>query len=439
MKRKVGQDMVIKKKTSTPREVSLPTRSIPERKPLPPVRPSRTHDVSQHPAHEPVFSEVFSPRYFQEQRPARGGILWFFALGAIIGLAVTVLSLITHATIDVHVQEKTYSVDTSTNLYTEPTDGQIAFKTAKIVDKQSVFVPTINKQSASVSATGTVQLFSTATKPTAIPAGTQLISTAKKTFTTKSKIIIPAGTTKNPGSASVTITATVPGVDSNIKLDDLKLPSFPGVIAHTTTEVTGGISGDQFILNDAELTAAKATLEGRIANANPAAFLANQIPNNFIIPESLVQVSDTTYSTESGDNGVTVIAERSITGNMIDRDNFKQFLISQIPETDQGFMNVFNDDGISFALSSATSSGSPSNDNKTLPVHITGIFIARAGFSESDVRTKIAHVKKTDATQTIQAIPGVISAQIHMWPPWIRRIPNKVSAIEFKTIYQSTP
>ncbi len=439
MKRKVGQDMVIRKKTSAPAKAPLLSRSNIPQKPIPPVdvqtpirrEPRRPDDA--------MFSEVFSPHHYQApQPPARGGILWVFAGAAIIGLVVTVLSLITRATINITLQEKTYIVDMPVNLYAEPTEGQIAFKTAKIVDKQSVIVPTTQKQSTSVSATGTVQLFSSSAKPVTVPAGTQLVSTAKKTFITKTKVVIPAGTTKTPGSVKVVIVATVPGAESNIKLDDLRLPLFPQVIARTTTEVVGGISGDQFTLTEAQLTAARATLQGQIALSNPAAFLANQIPDNFVLPQSLLQVSEISYHTESVQNGVSVIAERTITGNMIEKDNFKQFLINQIPETDRPFMQVFQNDNISFALTSTAVPAPSSVENITLSVHITGSFIARAGFNEPDIRTKIAHAKKSVAGQTLGSVPGVISAKIHMWPPWVRRVPNKVSAIIFKITYEPT-
>ena len=75
-----------------------------------------------------------------------------------------------------------------------------------------------------------------------------------------------------------------------------------------------------------------------------------QIPANFMLPESLLQVSDITYKTESKNDGVSVIAERTITGNMIDKETFHQFLINQLPESEREFMKVHSDSAISFSL-----------------------------------------------------------------------------------------
>jgi hypothetical protein len=110
-----------------------------------------------------------------------------------------------------------------------------------------------------------------------------LVSTEKKAFTTKSKVVIPAGSVNKPGSVEVVVSAAVAGSDSNIKLDDLKLPAFPSVIARTTSEITGGISGDQFILSEPELIAAKAKLDSIIKASNPAAFLSKSNSGKFYI------------------------------------------------------------------------------------------------------------------------------------------------------------
>lgn len=441
--RKVGQDMVIKKKASH-HTGSLSRSSVSVQKSVPIVKPEPlqkhqsqikavTKKQSVHPKTEDdFFSEAFTPRHPAQNTPARGGILWILSAAAFVVLIFTIISLFAKATITVSLRETNQPVDVSAILHTEPSEGQIAFKTAKIVDKQSVIIPTANKQPITASASGTVKLFSTSPKAISIPAGTQLVSTAKKVFTTKNKVSIPAGSVNKPGSAEVIVTATVPGADSNIKLDDLKLPAFPAIIARTTTEITGGASGDQFILTEPELVAAKAKLESVIQATKPAAFLANQIPKNFILPESLIHISDISYQTESVDTGVSVTAERTITGNMIDRNDFQEFLINQLPESDRGFMKVFSDANITFLADN----NSTINDSTLLPIRIKGSFKARAEFDEVAIRASLARQKKTDAKTLLKNIPGVISAEINLFPPWARRLPEKISAFVFKTTYQ---
>ncbi len=128
----------------------------------------------------------------------------------------------------------------------------------------------------------------------------------------------------------------------------------------------------------------------------------------------------------------SVTAERTITGNMIDRNDFQEFLINQLPESDRGFMKVFSDANITFLADN----NSTINDSTLLPIRIKGSFKARAEFDEVAIRASLARQKKTDAKTLLKNIPGVISAEINLFPPWARRLPEKISAFVFKTTYQ---
>ena len=459
--RKVGQDMIMRKKPLNNTKVlsAAPIRKITQstqavQKTIP-KKTARIPEIIEEEKYIPMAREIRSRRndaFFNQANdsfgndhsnrpPTRGGILWVFVGVAILVLITTVLSLISRSTIDVTLTESIYPIDTPITLYTEPTSGQVAFKTAQIVDKQSIIVPTTQKQTVSAVAKGTVKLFSSNPKPVIIPAGTNLLSTSQKMFITKKAVTIPAGTKDFPKSAVVEITASAPGTEYNIKLDDLKLPAFPSILARTTTEISGGISGDQFIITEPELMTAKTSIQTMMQGTNPAAFLANQIPENFILPESLLQVSTITYRTESVATGVSVIGERTITGNMIDKKMFQNYLENQIiPEQNRSFMDVIDISKINFVLPPLTMTPIASSaiaPSTQLFIHASGSFTARARFDETLARTKIAHQKKSTATAILQSIPGVIGADIRMWPPWIGRIPDKVSSIIFKTNYKN--
>lgn len=454
VQRKVGQDMVVRKKPVQKTEAFV---AAPKPKQASGFFSRKSEPVIAKPVHKQEVriikksSDGFgSPAgyhskkvqtFSSERPPARGGIMWAFAAVAIVALVVTIFSLITRSTVDLTLKQETYPVNQQVTLYTEPTGGQVAFKTARIVDTQSITVPSTTKQSVSATAAGKVKLFSTATKSVVIPAGTQLVSSEKKTFTTQSKVTLSAGTPQKPGSAEVAIAATAPGADYNIALDDLKLPAFPAVVARTTTPIAGGISGDEFTLNEAELTTAKATLQARIEASKPAAFLANQIPENFILPESMIQVSSTSFKTASVDAGVSVIAERTITGNMIEKQSLKQLLKNTfIPESDRGFMEITDIKDLGFELPITSNAAAVSEnppENATLAVYMKGNFTAQSQVDQTVIRTKIAHQKKADARTIISEIPGIISANVTVWPPWMGRIPAKVSAIVFNINYQS--
>jgi hypothetical protein len=189
----------------------------------------------------------------QQKSSVRGGSLWVVVGFAFVALVFTVFSLFRHATVHLELQKISYPIDITTTLSLEPDAAHIGFKTAHVKDRQTIIVPTTEKQVTNTVASGTVRLFSSQ-KTTTIPAGTTLVNSAQKKFITTSKIVVPAGTPTKPGSVDVVVNAATAGVDANSSLDDFTLPQFPSIVARSITEITGGNSGEQPVLSDAQLT-----------------------------------------------------------------------------------------------------------------------------------------------------------------------------------------
>ncbi len=456
--RKVGQDMVVRKKpmqraevfVAPPKQKTATNLFVKKNEPTVIKTPIQQEvKIVKKPVVKDSDGFDYAAGYHSKKvqtfssgrPPARGGILWVFSAIAILVLITTIFSLITRATVNLTLKQTVYPVSQQITLYSEPGQNQVGLKTARIVDSQTIIVPSVTKKAVSAIATGKIKLFSAASKSVVIPAGTNLVSSQKMTFTTQSKVTIPAGTTQKPGSAEVVISATAPGSNYNVALDDFKLPAFPAIIARTVVPVTGGISGDEFTITEAELATAQATLQARIESSKPAAFLANQIPENFLLPESMIQVSPLSFKTESVESGVSVIAERSIIGNMIEKESLKQFLKNTfISEPDSAFMNITDIKKLSFELpitSNTITIPGNSSESGTLVVYVKGDFTAQTDIDESIVRSKIAHQKKNVARTLVSEMPGIIDSAITVWPPWMGRIPSKVSAIIFNINYQS--
>jgi hypothetical protein len=464
MPRKVGQDMIVKKplqsgvvrvrqtsesvKTTTqsePRVTSTATshRSNQTQSRIQKSIPTQSLKLNN----EKLSSEYSSPiaglddisrnifHNSQQKSSVRGGSLWVVVGFAFVALVFTVFSLFRHATVHLELQKISYPIDITTTLSLEPDAAHIGFKTAHVKDRQTIIVPTTEKQVTNTVASGTVRLFSSQ-KTTTIPAGTTLVNSAQKKFITTSKIVVPAGTPTKPGSVDVVVNAATAGVDANSSLDDFTLPQFPSIVARSITEITGGNSGEQPVLSDAQLTDAKASLQTIMKNNHPATFLAHQVPEQYWIPESLVQVSDIQYYTEPVSSGVMVVAERTIIGNMIDRKSLNQFLVDTvIPESHRSYMQIV--EGNTVTITRPQPIADNTETATTLPVHLSGSFIAQATIDETTLRQSIARQKKTAAMTLLRSLPGVTAATIHMRPPWIGQIPDQISKISFITSYQS--
>jgi hypothetical protein len=473
MKRKVGQDIIMRKKTGTaPAAVNLSLhkpisqqpiarRSIPQSRPVEREIPRETylHREIEQPVREqkkaptntfgnlfkksnpePVRDQEFVRERFQQSLPpSRGGLMWFFVGIAVLILMVTVFSIISRARVSITLQESRYSINTPVTLYEEPAENQVGYKTATVVDKQSTIVPTTNRDNGGSAAVGSVKLFSTSGTTLSIPAKTVLISSSTgKKFTTDKKITLAAGSVKKPASADVMVTAMESGESYNIGRDDFTVEKFQNVTGRSVNDISGGSSNGKFILTPDVLLATQQQLATQIKMSDPSVYLSKQIPSNFLLLNTLTQTSEITFSQQSVATGVEVIAERTITGNMIDRAAVKQFLrYAGINETEQVYMEPTDISLVQISLqnTATTQSANPVVENKTLGVNVSGSFVARAQFDNDEILKNIAHKRKKEAQKILENIPGITNVSITMWPPWIGKIPNRSSAITILTSF----
>lgn len=474
MKRKVGQDIIMRKKTNP----TAMQGSLPVQKPIQPIVPRpvvsrheqspqrqperviqqrsvepREHDTSEKKSGGSVLGNLFKKRTpvvsvrnpeivrerFQESLPpARGGLMWMLVGIACIVLIATIFSIIARARININLKEARYPVDVSVVLYEEPAENQVGYKTATVSDKQSAIVPTTRRDNSGGFAQGTIKLFSTASTTITLPAKTVITGSTGKKFTLDKKISLPAGSVKKPSSTDVTITASESGDTYNVGRDDFTLEKYPAVIGHSVNDISGGSATGNFVLSAEELKTAQQQLSEQIKLRDPSVYLSKQIPKNFLLLNTLTQTSEITFSSASVDTGVQVTAERAITGNMIDQKSLQQLLrYTAIPESEQSYMNPTDISAVGIALENTAVTAAPSAalENKTLNVHATGSFIARAEFNQADILTKIVHKRKKDAKKILENIPGITNVSITMWPPWIGKIPNRSSAITVLTSF----
>lgn len=180
----------------------------------------------------------------------------------------------------------------------------------------------------------------------------------------------------------------------------------------------------------------KQQLADRIKLRDSSVFLSKQIPEDFLLLNSLTQATNLVFSEQSVEGGVSVIATRTITGTMVRKDDLNQYLKTIIiPESEQSFMTVTDISKI--LITTQTSLSQPIAE--TVPVQIIGTVIARAQIDQSTLLATIVDHKKKAAKQVLANTSGIADASITVWPPWLSRIPNRISRITFTQSFQSVP
>ncbi len=449
MQRKVGQDVILKKpqkkNEAFPRREKILIQEVKKEKITPKVNTQLHKKVIQR---ENILSEKkiqnyntnsFSNKGYtippQERKTAvKGGILWFFVICAFLVLIVTLGTFFARARIAIVLEQKNYPIDVQAILAVEPQQNQILFKTIQVRDEQSIIVPSTEKQSVNTHAKGKVRLFSKNKQSTFIPTGTLLTSSQGKNFKTITAVTVPGiGGNQLPGHIDVEVQAEQSGGDYNGLLDDFVLPHFSQIMGRSLSETAGGNTGEQFVISEAQLIDAKTSVRSRIERNHPFSFLVNQVPEQYRISESLVDVSEIVFHTENIPEGVKVSANRTIMGVMFAQEDFLNFLEIYMPESEQSYMDIFDASKISIKLADNASLHSPD----TILVNISGSFEAQARFDKEKILSSIARKKKNEAITFLQSISGVKQATITIFPPWATVIPDKISRILFTIDYKN--
>lgn len=449
MTRKVGQDMVVKKRMPENRlidryivrdgemhSVPVSNTSLQEKKPV-----STSHDSRKKPQQiirDYTEREYVSPKKNTSHRDdslndrpitqkIHAGVLWWFVAVAAIVLVGIGMSALSRTQVAVQLREVEYPVSKEIIAYLEPSENDLGFKFAQAIDRQTVSIPpesVTGTDTSGTKASGTIRIFSQG-KSQNLPVGTKVMSTNKTVFVTEKSVVVPAGTSATPGSIDVDIVAVVPGEAGNVGRDDFT--SGTNLIGRSITEIAGGSTIGKPVINEAAAENAKTTLQTMMSTTHPVSFLANQIPVTYRIPESLVRVSEPVYTVIATDHGVVMTAERTITGYMIARDDLDTFLLNtSIPETEQSFMTVFQSNTVTMQLAPSYTG---THQEKQIPIILSGSFTARAKLDNETIKPLIARKKKTDAINTVREIPGVETVSIRIWPPWIFRVTDQARRI----------
>lgn len=447
MPRKVGQDMVIKKRTPENRLIaryavrdgemhSVPVSSTSsQEKPITTAHDSRkkTQQITRDYREHEYVSAKKNSSYRDDSsndsptQKIRAGVLWWLVALAAVVLIVIGMSSLSRTHVAVQLREVDYPVSKEVTVYLEPGENDLGFKFAQAIDRQTVSIPpesVTGTDTSGTKASGTIRIFSQG-KSQNLPVGTKVVSTNKTVFVTEKPVVVPAGTPTTPGSIDVAIVATIPGETGNIGRDDFTLGN--GLIGRSITEITGGSTIGKPVINEAAAESAKTTLQTMMSTTHPVSFLANQIPVTYRVPESLVSVSEPVYTVIATDHGVVMTAERTITGYMIARDDLDTFLLNtSIPAIEQSFMTVFQSNTVTMQLAPSYTG---THQEKQIPIILSGSFTARAKLDNETIKPLIARKKKTDAINTVREIPGIETVSIRIWPPWISRVTDQAQRI----------
>lgn len=325
---------------------------------------------------------------------------------------------------------------------TKSDQERLSFQTVTVTSEISREVFGSELKEVTGKAKGMVVFFNEYSKSSiSLRAGTILVATNGKTYTTTSSTTIPGykmdGKKKIAGtSPSVSVTATGVGASYNSEGASLNISGYTGakktqIYARSVGGFSGGDSGMRHSISPAEKPEILETLKTQLAERLRRETRA-QIPPNLIAYQDLQFISIDTNSIKLEGEGVRFPA--SIKGTMVSylipRDLFET-TIAQRALSDHSYTFVSIPQIAN--LSVIAQSGIPADpkvvpDSITIQINGEGSIITEVPAQK--IRDAVLGLKRNSFDKAVEAIPEVAEARYKLFPFWAPLFPKKEEYIK---------
>lgn len=303
---------------------------------------------------------------------------------------------------------------------------------------------TVTKQ-----AEGTLLVYNEySTSPVRLVANTRFETPTGKIFKVKESVVVPGYTTdadgnKIRGVVTADVFAEAPGDDYNVGPTNFTIPGFKGyeeydtVYAESTGDMTGGFSGQKFIIDEAELETARQGLHTELRDALLSR-LKSQVPAGFVLYDNAVTFTFTSLpSVAYGDDLATIKEEGVLRVPLFKEDSFAKFLAEQSVQDYKGLpVRLADYQALEFSYTSPTTTVSDISAQTELPFNLTGDIKIIWEFDENALKADLLGIEKTEIEDILKKYPAIDQASAEVRPFWKTSFPREMKEINVTEIVE---
>jgi hypothetical protein len=273
------------------------------------------------------------------------------------------------------------------------------------------------------------------TSPQQLVATTRFETPDGKIFRLDSSIVVPAAASVNgkiePASIKAPVTADQAGTVGNVgRVEKLTIPGFKsdegryaGFYGVLENGATGGATGARRVATDADVDAAKGKIAETLRSAFQTTFLSS-VPSDIKILDG---ASSLTLGPVAVNRNADETGSFSLTGNAVfDAFGFREKDIAALLNTASGIS------GQDMKINEVSLSYSDIKSDflkKELKFTLAAAGNMVPNFDPEAFKMEIAGQKKDDARASIEALPQLESAEVKLWPAWVRSVPKNQEKI----------
>ncbi len=369
-------------------------------------------------------------------------VLFVFIAGA--GLVLSALTA--GATVTVEPKEREINVNAEFTAYKEQKAGELSYEIITLEATDERQVEASGQEEVKEQARGELEISNSTTEAQRLIKNTRFATEDGKIFRIEESVVIPGAAKDAEGKVvNGTIRAkvfadeagdsynkpagttfTVPGFKEN-GYEDL----YKAVTAKNPEAISGGFAGPKFIINDAELSTARQSLQmalrdsllARIETEKPAGFTS--------FKDSVAITYNQLPPVQYGDNLVTIKEQAVLQMPLFKAEDFASFIAKEsiVGYEDEG-VRIDNLNDLKFAYSNATTSQSLIGDMESLTFKITGEPKIVWTFDEGKLKVDLLGVEKTAIPQIMSSYTGIEKSEVSVRPIWKRTMPKELNDIE---------
>ncbi len=371
----------------------------------------------------------------------------YFIIGGVVVVLVALYfaaDAFAHATVSVTLGSESAPVDgsfTTRNISLASTTNGITDSVISITKTGSITLSATTTKDVETKATGTIIVFNDySTTPQKLLANTRFETSGGLIYRIASSISVPGKTTKGgvttPGSVTVTVTADQVGNKYNIDLSDFNIPGFAGepeydgIFARSKTQMTGGFSGTEPVIDGADRSSAEAVVRSNLQSEITAA-ASTSVPSGYVLYPNAYRVDFTSLpdTIDSNGNKVTINEQAELTGFALSAGDLSLALASDVVKGYAGEpITISNLGNLIFSTNAV-----PTATTSSMSFNLSGTAKFVWTVDAETFAAQLAGKPKSDFTTILQGYPHVSRASVSFFPFWLGSFPNDASEINIAT------
>ncbi len=428
---------------NTPREV---------RPPAPPKPRPPQHDDNAEEIDFDTLPTIEPSRKLE--RSGRGKRYMLMAMGifvlSLVG-AFSIGNLTGGAEITIYPKVRSMNVNSEFTAYKENRAGELSYEVLTVEATGERQLTATGQEEVSIQTVGNINIYKTTPGSERLIKNTRFATADGKVFRIQESVVVPGATEGSdgaltPGMVQAEVFADEAGEEYNIGAKTrLSVPGFQesnltelynAVYAENPSAFTGGFEGPRFIIDEAELASAKASLQSELAQSLNAKVASERPADYTVFLDSTTITYNSLPPTQQDGSMVTIKEQATMRVPLFKNEDFASFIAKAIivgyEESEKVRIDNINDIAFSY-IDPATKSADIAG-LESITFKIVGQPVIVWTYEEEALKEALAGKEKTALPLALSQYSQESRSSVKIRPFWKNSFPEEVEKISITEV-----